>query len=146
MAYCLEGSCSIQLSYGRIMERVMGIEPTQPAWKAGILAIELHPHLPFLLATAILYQILSALSTPFFKKIFFTKKPLVPLKRQLSQFCGFLRQDIPGRGLRILWCFGGIRQNQKANQHHQRCHNAHNGNDHNQFPFCCIGHSQNPFP
>ena len=26
------------------MERVMGIEPTQPAWKAGILAIELHPH------------------------------------------------------------------------------------------------------
>ncbi len=26
------------------MERVMGIEPTRPAWKAGILAIELHPH------------------------------------------------------------------------------------------------------
>ena len=26
------------------LERVMGIEPTQPAWKAGILAIELHPH------------------------------------------------------------------------------------------------------
>ena len=25
------------------MERVMGIEPTRPAWKAGILAIELHP-------------------------------------------------------------------------------------------------------
>ena len=23
----------------------MGIEPTQPAWKAGILAIELHPHM-----------------------------------------------------------------------------------------------------
>ena len=22
----------------------MGIEPTRPAWKAGILAIELHPH------------------------------------------------------------------------------------------------------
>ena len=36
LAYCLEGSCSIQLSYWRlfislfrkIMERVMGIEPT----------------------------------------------------------------------------------------------------------------------
>ena len=28
----------------RIVERVMGIEPTRPAWKAGILAIELHPH------------------------------------------------------------------------------------------------------
>ena len=43
--YCLEGSCSIQLSYRHILERVMGIEPTQPAWKAGILAIELHPHI-----------------------------------------------------------------------------------------------------
>ena len=38
--YCLEGSCSIQLSYWRIfMERVMGIEPTRPAWKAGILPL-----------------------------------------------------------------------------------------------------------
>ena len=27
------------------MERVMGIEPTRPAWKAGILAIELHPRI-----------------------------------------------------------------------------------------------------
>ena len=25
------------------MERVMGIEPTRPAWKAGVLTIELHP-------------------------------------------------------------------------------------------------------
>ena len=68
MAYCLEGSCSIQLSYGRILERVMGIEPTQPAWKAGILAIELHPHLPFLLTTVVLYQMILSLSTPFFQK------------------------------------------------------------------------------
>ena len=37
---CLEGRCSIQLSYGsKKMERVMGIEPTQPAWKAGILPL-----------------------------------------------------------------------------------------------------------
>ena len=45
LTHCLEGSCSIQLSYRRInmVERVMGIEPTRPAWKAGILAIELHP-------------------------------------------------------------------------------------------------------
>ena len=31
LAYCLEGSCSIQLSYWRMsskMERAMGIEPT----------------------------------------------------------------------------------------------------------------------
>ena len=48
LTYCLEGSCSIQLSYTRrsiLLERVMGIEPTRPAWKAGILAIELHPHI-----------------------------------------------------------------------------------------------------
>ena len=41
LTYCLEGSCSIQLSYRRIflLERVMGIEPTYPAWKAGILPL-----------------------------------------------------------------------------------------------------------
>ena len=39
--HCLEGSCSILLSYNRVyfVERVMGIEPTQPAWKAGILPL-----------------------------------------------------------------------------------------------------------
>ena len=56
--YCLEGSCSILLSYGRIngrllfipsgyfvnflckkMEQVMGIEPTCSAWKADILPL-----------------------------------------------------------------------------------------------------------
>ena len=53
--YCLEGSCSIQLSYWRMqqktqnapsivfMERVMGIEPTPTAWKAVVLAVILHP-------------------------------------------------------------------------------------------------------
>ena len=42
--YCLEGSCSIQLSYWRIeVERVTGIEPASPAWKAGALAVVLHP-------------------------------------------------------------------------------------------------------
>ena len=43
----LEGRCSIQLSYRCIympsyqenLERVMGIGPTQPAWKAGILPL-----------------------------------------------------------------------------------------------------------
>ena len=41
--YCLEGSCSILLSYWRLwmveLERVMGIEPTYPAWKAGVLPL-----------------------------------------------------------------------------------------------------------
>ena len=48
-AYCLEGSCSIQLSYWRVsvkLERVTGIEPASPAWKAGALAIVLHLHAP----------------------------------------------------------------------------------------------------
>ena len=49
LAYCLEGSCSIQLSYWRVsvkLERVTGIEPASPAWKAGALAIVLHPRTP----------------------------------------------------------------------------------------------------
>ena len=47
LAYCLEGSCSIQLSYWRVsvkLERVTGIEPASPAWKAGALTIVLHLH------------------------------------------------------------------------------------------------------
>ena len=43
----LEGRCSIQLSYrhtcdtanAAISKRVMGIEPTYPAWKAGVLPL-----------------------------------------------------------------------------------------------------------
>ena len=42
----LEGRCSIQLSYGHICicplaneKRVMGIEHTYPAWKAGVLPL-----------------------------------------------------------------------------------------------------------
>ena len=37
----LEVRCSIQLSYRRIffVERVKGIEPSQPAWKAGALPL-----------------------------------------------------------------------------------------------------------
>jgi hypothetical protein len=40
----LEGSCSVQLSYGgqtghRTLERVRGIEPPPPAWKAGALPL-----------------------------------------------------------------------------------------------------------
>ena len=50
--YGLEGRCSIQLSYRLILispfqkalristeKRVMGIEPTYPAWKAGVLPL-----------------------------------------------------------------------------------------------------------
>ena len=47
LTYCLEGSCSIQLSYWRkqsllnelLLERMMGIEPTRSAWKAEVLPL-----------------------------------------------------------------------------------------------------------
>ena len=38
--HALEGRCSIQLSYAPVLlERVKGIEPSQPAWKAGTLPL-----------------------------------------------------------------------------------------------------------
>ena len=48
LAYCLEGSCSIRLSYWREfwMEQVMRIELASPAWKAGALTIVLHLRRP----------------------------------------------------------------------------------------------------
>ena len=42
LAHALEGRCSIQLSYAPTflkVERVKGIEPSQPAWKAGTLPL-----------------------------------------------------------------------------------------------------------
>ena len=48
LAHCLEGSCSIQLSYWREyeLEQVTRIELASPAWKAGALTIVLHLRLP----------------------------------------------------------------------------------------------------
>ena len=47
LAHCLEGSCSIQLSYWReCVEQVTRIELASPAWKAGALTIVLHLRLP----------------------------------------------------------------------------------------------------
>ena len=77
-AHCLEGSCSIHLSYRRIsnatpigsqyspeyqtyVERVMGIEPTRPAWKAGILPLNYTRKFNALL----LYHIIRQLSRAF---------------------------------------------------------------------------------
>ncbi len=46
LAYCLEGSCSIQLSYQRIcnVERVMGIRTHATSLEGWSSTIELHPH------------------------------------------------------------------------------------------------------
>ena len=48
LAHCLEGSCSIHLSYWREykLEQVTRIELASPAWKAGALTIVLHLHPP----------------------------------------------------------------------------------------------------
>ena len=52
LTYCLEGSCSIQLSYWRmLMERVTGIGPAYPAWKAGVLPLN-YTRMPHLLAVS----------------------------------------------------------------------------------------------
>ena len=37
--YDLESRCSIQLSYGSMMERMAGIEPALSAWKAEVLPL-----------------------------------------------------------------------------------------------------------
>ena len=38
--YCLEGNCSIQLSYGCVfVERMTRIELARPAWEAGVLPL-----------------------------------------------------------------------------------------------------------
>ncbi len=37
--YCLEGNCSIQLSYGCVLERMTRIELARPAWEAGVLPL-----------------------------------------------------------------------------------------------------------
>ena len=77
LAYCLEGSCSIQLSYWRILERVTRIELASPAWKAGALAIVLHPRMGQLSALVVPQQ--QIISLPIiahrspFVNIFFTK-------------------------------------------------------------------------
>ena len=68
LTYCLEGSCSIQLSYWRIsgVERVTGIGPAYPAWKAGVLPLNYTRKTVFL---AVSYKIVTHL-LPCVKVIF----------------------------------------------------------------------------
>ena len=53
----------------------MGIEPTQPAWKAGILAIELHPHIIFVYLKSVTLTIIA--DNPIFVNTFFNFFPTV---------------------------------------------------------------------
>ena len=84
LTHGLEGRCSIQLSYRRILigsarlnnlERVMGIGPTRPAWKAGILPLNYTrisfrsmPYAQRLYIIALLKKIVKSFS-PIFSKI-----------------------------------------------------------------------------
>ena len=82
LAYCLEGSCSIQLSYWRmLMEQVTGIEPASPAWKAGALTIVLHLRSPqwnvslvILAREALDCQAFYRKISSFFKRIFWASE------------------------------------------------------------------------
>ena len=67
--YCLEGSCSIQLSYWRIsMERVTGIGPAYPAWKAGVLPLNYtRKSLPLAVSARAFYHRAPELSTEIFQ-------------------------------------------------------------------------------
>jgi hypothetical protein len=56
LTHGLEGRCSIQLSYRHKMERVKGIEPSRPAWKAGVLPLNYTRIATVLSATFILYK------------------------------------------------------------------------------------------
>ena len=68
-AYCLEGSCSIQLSYWRELNGAGDREskPASPAWKAGALAIVLHLHAPSAKNRQLCYN---SISVPFCQRFF----------------------------------------------------------------------------
>ena len=78
LAYCLEGSCSIQLSYQRKMtsipsqmEQMMGIEPTWPAWKAGVLPLNYICISATFIIIAMLWRNVKRFSNIFLKKLSF---------------------------------------------------------------------------
>ena len=56
--YCLEGSCSIRMSYWRVwLEQVTRIELASPAWKAGALTIVLHLRAVIEIAAAVIWDL-----------------------------------------------------------------------------------------
>ena len=76
--YCLEGSCSIRMSYWRVLERVMGIEPTPTAWKAVVLAVILHPQEQASASAIKSYHKRTPLSRQFFLFLRFLMKNVSP--------------------------------------------------------------------
>ena len=110
LTHGLEGRCSIQLSYKRRfsdtpakkrVERVMGIGPTRPAWKAGILPLNYtriyHTSAPY---RQRLYII------ALFQKIVKSFSPLFSKKSQKFQYFLFFIKII-----KKMWFFHSIRKN-----------------------------------
>ena len=94
LTHALEGRCSILLSYRRrLLERVMGIGPTQPAWKAGTLPLSYTR----IFLTLKKHTIISKICQPFIihKRINFVKNdlpsPSIIANDDLSQ-----RAAVPG--------------------------------------------------
>ena len=84
LTHGLEGRCSIQLSYRRIryalqiVERVMGIGPTRPAWKAGILPLNytrISSHFTVASSTLV-YNSIKKLNCQIFFRGFFKKNQI----------------------------------------------------------------------
>ena len=96
--YCLEGSCSIQLSYWRMyrMERVTGIGPAYPAWKAGVLPLNYtRRSLALELFSPIILAHLSSLVKQKDKKTFAGAEPPAPQSILLSTHSFQLVQHLP---------------------------------------------------
>ncbi len=75
------------------MERVMGIEPTRPAWKAGILPLNYTRRF----GTCIVYHNLERLSSPFFEFFYFIYGEYEKVKAAngFGADMGFLKDFMP---------------------------------------------------
>ena len=150
LTHGLEGRCSIQLSYRRIryaflkkVERVMGIGPTRPAWKAGILPLNytrIRCTSPLyrqrLYIIALLKRIVKYFS-PFFAKIFkkfnlYFLQQKINKKMSVWNFINFLEKFVHFLVLTEKMCYNkivGLSYHQKrkpwAEQQHPKIYIEH---------------------
>ena len=80
------------------MERVMGIEPTRPAWKAGILPLNYTRMVLPLTSANGYYHIFAGLSMGFLK---FSGQP--PIKKMVSPSCLLTTSSSSVRGIRAMF-------------------------------------------
>ena len=80
------------------LERVMGIEPTRPAWKAGILPLNYTRMVLPLTSANGYYHIFAGLSMGFLK---FSGQP--PIKKMVSPSCLLTTSSSSVRGIRAMF-------------------------------------------